>query len=254
MSRLVCPCTSVTCRGRTPSDSARAASTAAVAAESICPAENGPGITRSSLPVRVTLQLLDFDAKRMHYFEQLFHAEEGWLSATSENMVLNVDMTAKKVAPFPDYIAARLAQLVSEAEAGYEHWLTVDVTRAFEAYVDDLSNWYIRRSRRRFWEGDETAFRTLWFGLVQGLRVIAPVMPFLADHLWRSVVAAACEDAPASVFLAGWPEAGEPDWIKRQPTRDRVVALDTPSQMCSARWLTQYIAPRAVCRTLPAPA
>jgi acyl-CoA thioester hydrolase len=62
-------------------------------------------------PVRVTLQLLDFDAKRMHYFEQLFHAEEGWLSATSENMVLNVDMTAKKVAPFPDYIAARLAQM-----------------------------------------------------------------------------------------------------------------------------------------------
>jgi acyl-CoA thioester hydrolase len=62
-------------------------------------------------PVRVTLQLLDFDAKRMHYFEQLFHADEGWLSATSENMVLNVDMTAKKVAPFPDYIAARLAQM-----------------------------------------------------------------------------------------------------------------------------------------------
>ncbi len=62
-------------------------------------------------PVRVTVQLLDFDLKRMHYFEQLFHAEEGWLSATSENMVLNVDMTAKKVAPFPDYIAARLAQM-----------------------------------------------------------------------------------------------------------------------------------------------
>ena len=42
-------------------------------------------------PVRVTFQLLDYDAKRMHYFEQLFHAEEGWLSATSENMVLHVD-------------------------------------------------------------------------------------------------------------------------------------------------------------------
>src|SRR5271163_4205542 len=61
-------------------------------------------------PVRVTFQLLDYDAKRMHYFEQLFHAEEGWLSATSENMVLHVDMTAKKVAPFPDVIVARLAR------------------------------------------------------------------------------------------------------------------------------------------------
>jgi acyl-CoA thioester hydrolase len=59
-------------------------------------------------PVRVTLQLLDFDAKRMHYFEHLFHAEENWLSATSENMVLHVDMTAKKAAPFPEAITARL--------------------------------------------------------------------------------------------------------------------------------------------------
>jgi acyl-CoA thioester hydrolase len=61
--------------------------------------------------VRVTFQLLDFDAKRMHYFEQLYHAEEGWLSATSENMVLHVDMTAKKTAPFPDAITAQLARM-----------------------------------------------------------------------------------------------------------------------------------------------
>jgi acyl-CoA thioester hydrolase len=62
-------------------------------------------------PVRVTLQLLDFDSKRMHYFEQLVHAEEGWLSATSENMVLHVDVTAKKTAPFPGAITARLARM-----------------------------------------------------------------------------------------------------------------------------------------------
>jgi len=61
-------------------------------------------------PVRVTFQLLDFDLKRIHYFEELRHAEEGWLSATSENMTLHVDMTAKKTAPFPDFILARLAQ------------------------------------------------------------------------------------------------------------------------------------------------
>jgi acyl-CoA thioester hydrolase len=60
-------------------------------------------------PVRVTFQLLGFDSKRMHYFEQLFHAEEGWLSATSENMALNVDMTVKKVAAFPDAVMERLA-------------------------------------------------------------------------------------------------------------------------------------------------
>jgi acyl-CoA thioester hydrolase len=62
-------------------------------------------------PVRVTFQLLDYDAKRMHYFEQLFHAVEGWLSATSENMVLHVDMAAQKTAAFPDAVAARLARM-----------------------------------------------------------------------------------------------------------------------------------------------
>jgi acyl-CoA thioester hydrolase len=62
-------------------------------------------------PVRVTFQLLGFDSKRMHYFEQLVHAEEGWLSATSENMALNVDMRIKKAAAFPDNVMERLAMM-----------------------------------------------------------------------------------------------------------------------------------------------
>ncbi len=62
-------------------------------------------------PVRVTFQLLDYDAKRMHYFEQLFHAEAGWVSATSENMSLHVDMAAGKTAPFPGEVAKRLARM-----------------------------------------------------------------------------------------------------------------------------------------------
>jgi acyl-CoA thioester hydrolase len=66
---------------------------------------------QSGDPVRVTFQLLDFDAKRMHYFEQLFHADQGWVSATSENMSLHVDMAAKKVAPFPPAITRRLTKM-----------------------------------------------------------------------------------------------------------------------------------------------
>jgi acyl-CoA thioester hydrolase len=60
-------------------------------------------------PVRVTFQLLDYDEKRLHYFEQLFHATEGWVSATSENMALHVDMEKRKTAPFPPDVAKRLA-------------------------------------------------------------------------------------------------------------------------------------------------
>jgi acyl-CoA thioester hydrolase len=61
--------------------------------------------------VRVTFQLLDYDAKRLHYFEQLFHATEGWVSATSENLAVHVHLDHKKTAPFPGDVAGRLAQM-----------------------------------------------------------------------------------------------------------------------------------------------
>jgi acyl-CoA thioester hydrolase len=72
---------------------------------------------RASHPVRVTIQLLGHDAKRLHYFEQLFHAEEGWLSATSENMTLHVDLAARKTAPFPEAVERRIAAAMA-AHAG----------------------------------------------------------------------------------------------------------------------------------------
>jgi isoleucyl-tRNA synthetase len=107
--------------------------------------------------------------------------------------------------PLDRWLLARTQRFIAEATDAYERFWTPDITAAWERFVDDLSNWYIRRSRRRFYSFDEAAFRTLWVALVQAIRVIAPVMPFLAEHLWRNVVAGASEDAPESVFLAGWP-------------------------------------------------
>ncbi|MCY7303468.1 MAG: isoleucine--tRNA ligase, partial [Thermoleophilia bacterium] len=143
--------------------------------------------------------------------------------------------------PLDRWLVERTAQLVAEAEAGYERWLTVDVTRAFEAYVDDLSNWYIRRSRRRFWEGEQAALRTLWFGLVQALRVISPVMPFLAEHLWQALVTDVVQGAPDSVFLAGWPEARTPDLALLTEVDElrRVVALGHQARSASGLKLRQ---------------
>jgi acyl-CoA thioester hydrolase len=68
-------------------------------------------------PVRVAVQLLDYDAKRIHVFEELRHATENWVSATSENMTLSVDMTAKKVAPFHDSVLHLLGRMKA-AHAG----------------------------------------------------------------------------------------------------------------------------------------
>jgi isoleucyl-tRNA synthetase len=112
-----------------------------------------------------------------------------------------------ELAPLDRWLVERTRAFVADATGGYERWLSVDVMRDFETYLDDLSNWYIRRSRRRFWDGEVAALRTLWYALVQTLRVLAPILPFLTDHLWRVLVL----DGPDSIHLAGWPEVVEPD-------------------------------------------
>jgi isoleucyl-tRNA synthetase len=104
------------------------------------------------------------------------------------------------------WLLGRAAQAVTEATAALDRWRVDDLITGFESYLDDLSNWYIRRNRRRFYELDEAAFRTLWVGIVTGLRIMSPVMPFLTEHLWRTLVAEPCSDAPESIHLAAWPE------------------------------------------------
>jgi isoleucyl-tRNA synthetase len=109
--------------------------------------------------------------------------------------------------------------------------------RAYESYADDLSNWYIRRSRRRFWNGEPAALETLWYALVQTLRVLSPVMPLVTDHLWRILVL----DGPESVHLAGWPEVVEPDRALLDEISDvrRVVTLAHQARAASGLKLRQ---------------
>ncbi|MBA2440542.1 MAG: class I tRNA ligase family protein, partial [Thermoleophilaceae bacterium] len=143
--------------------------------------------------------------------------------------------------PLDRWLAARAANLVADATVGYESYLTVDVIRAFEEFVDDVSNWYIRRSRRRFWDGDPEALQALWAALVQGIRVVAPIMPFLSEHLWQSLVRGAAGDPPASVHLAGWPDQGEPDesLLAEVAEARRVAALGHQARAASQLKLRQ---------------
>jgi len=102
------------------------------------------------------------------------------------------------------WLVARTQQLIDEATEAYDTFVAADVVRSFESFVDDLSNWYIRRSRRRFWEGDQAALATLYASVLDALVVISPIMPFLTEHLWQ-VLTADVDDTPESVFLASWP-------------------------------------------------
>ena len=137
--------------------------------------------------------------------------------------------------PLDRWIVARTRQLVADSTRSYEAFLTVDVIRSFDEFVDDLSNWYIRRSRRRFWDGDEIALRTLWHALVQSVRVISPVMPFLAEHLWHNLA------GEGSVFLAGWPEerARDEALLTEVAATRRVVELGRQARAQSGLKLRQ---------------
>ena len=115
---------------------------------------------------------------------------------------------AGELEPLDRWLLSRVEQFVAEATDAYERFWTPDVVASFETFVDDLSNWYIRRSRRRFWDGDAAALETLRTALLRSLVVIAPVMPFLAEHVWRVLRQ---DEQPESIFLTSWPEAGARD-------------------------------------------
>jgi isoleucyl-tRNA synthetase len=139
--------------------------------------------------------------------------------------------------PLDRWLVERTHAFALAATAAFEAYDTVSATREFDTYVDDLSNWYIRRSRRRFWGDDEVALRTLWYAIVQTVRVMAPILPFVTDHLWRVLVL----DGPESVHLAGWPEVAEPDRALLGEIADvrRVVELGRQARSTSGIKLRQ---------------
>ncbi len=104
--------------------------------------------------------------------------------------------------------AHRLARGVTEALEGFD---TQSAGALLSAYVDDLSNWYVRRSRRRFWKGDPAALATLHECLYVVTLLMAPLTPFITERVWQDMfvgtgAAATSGDLPSSVHLAAWPQ------------------------------------------------
>jgi len=97
-------------------------------------------------------------------------------------------------------------RLVQEVTAAYEQFDSQRVGRLLAAYVDDLSNWYVRRSRRRFWDGDPAALATLHECLYLLTLLMAPLVPFVTERIWQDVVRPWGPDLPDSVHLARWPQ------------------------------------------------
>lgn len=112
------------------------------------------------------------------------------------------------------WLLSELNVLIRDVTKAYEEYDVTNATRPVEQFVETLSTWYVRRSRRRFWKNDsaadkQSAYSTLYTALTTVAKLIAPAMPFLAEELYQNLVRSVDETAPESVHLSEWPVAME---------------------------------------------
>jgi len=136
--------------------------------------------------------------------------------------------------PLDQWVLAELHNLTKRVTEAYEGYDVTNATRPIQAFVESLSNWYVRLSRRRFWKSESDddklgAYATLYECLTTLSKLIAPAMPFLGESLYRNLVAMVDENAPESVHLATWPEYSpaliDMQKIQDMQTVERLVSL-----------------------------
>lgn len=112
------------------------------------------------------------------------------------------------------WMLARLNETIGHVTKAMDAYRLDKATRPIQELLDDASNWYVRRSRRRFWKSEDDAdknqaYATLHYTLLRLCQLLAPFAPFLPDHIWQQL--AAGTDLPKSVHLSDWPKAGKID-------------------------------------------
>jgi isoleucyl-tRNA synthetase len=110
------------------------------------------------------------------------------------------------------WILARLYEVTAEVTAALDDYDAPRAARAVEPFIDDLSNWYLRRSRRRFWKSEDdddkhAAYATLYEVLVALTKLLAPFMPFLTESMYQNLVRSVDASAPESVHHCAFPQA-----------------------------------------------
>ncbi len=104
------------------------------------------------------------------------------------------------------WLLSELHQTVREVDDALEQFDSARAGRRLASFIDDLSNWYVRRSRRRFWDGDPSALASLFEALEVLTRLLAPFVPFVTEYVWSAL---AVDGVVDSVHLASWPVADE---------------------------------------------
>jgi isoleucyl-tRNA synthetase len=137
------------------------------------------------------------------------------------------------------WLRSELHALVRDVTQALEAYDVTGATRPIQTFVDNLSKWYLRRSRRRFWKSEsdadkQAAYATLYETLVTLSKLLAPTMPFLADALYNNLVRSFDEQAAESVHLCDWPEFA-PALIDEALNREMALVMQLASLGHAAR-------------------
>ena len=128
------------------------------------------------------------------------------LYANASNFTPDVDVTPVDQRPLMDqWLCAQTTAVAEAVDTAMERYETQAAGTLLAALIDDMSNWYVRRSRRRFWDGDPSALQTLHECLRTLTLLLAPMMPFITERVWQDLFVTTDADAAASIHLASWP-------------------------------------------------
>ena len=147
--------------------------------------------------------------------------------------------TASEKSELDRWIISELNQLIADVDGGLGGYNPTEAGRKIEGFVDELSNWYVRRSRRRFWKSESdadklAAYNTLYQCLVTLAKLLAPFTPFLAEEMYQNLVGSVAPDAPESVHLADFPVADKTK-IDKKLAADTKLAMEISSLGRAAR-------------------
>ncbi len=132
------------------------------------------------------------------------------------------------------WIVARLNEIIERVTDRLENYDAYGTTLTVEPFLDDLTNWYVRRSRRRFWKGEQdadkgAAYDTLYHVLTTLCRLLAPIVPFVTEEMYQNLVRSVDADSVESVHHTDWPQAdpaaADDDLLARMALTRQVVAL-----------------------------
>ena len=129
------------------------------------------------------------------------------------------------------WVLAKLQEVIKSARRNYEDYNVMAFVKDAEKFIDDLSNWYVRRNRRRFWKSErdndkQIAYYTLHHVLVTFLKLVAPIIPFLSEEMYQNLVVASDQNAHESIHLCDFPEVNE-SLVNEKLVRDvdNVIAI-----------------------------